>query len=416
MELRRTAAWIPTGKAKHQDMMVASTNSGSGIQKPVPDFSHHRLVVLERTQLTGGQIPHPVEVLQVERVVQVKRGADALDVFRFHARVGRVHQAGLAGCEVHDGVRDDRNKNQQNQPLADVAGDECHHVFDTLKVMSRSSFRLRLAVTRSNDPRWEKLPYANFGILGVMDIQQLSQYLDGLLDIHSIRDYPKALNGLQVENTGEIRKVGLAVDACRATIDMAEAAGCQMLFVHHGLFWGGLQPLRGPHFDKLSALIRANIALYSAHLPLDVHPMLGNNRTLADMIGLESLEAFAEYEGQCIGLKGRIARQLADKLAQTMQEQLGSPVKLIGGGEVETVGLVTGGAGDLLHQAIGAGLDCYITGEGASHLYHDATEGGCVLMLAGHYATETGGVKAVGRHLSEKFDMETVFLDYPTGL
>ena len=249
-----------------------------------------------------------------------------------------------------------------------------------------------------------------------MDIHQISHHLDGLLDIHSIKDYPKALNGLQVENTGEIRKVGLAVDACRATIDMAEAAGCQMLFVHHGLFWGGLQPVRGPFFDKLSALIRANMALYSAHLPLDVHPLLGNNRALAEGIGLEKCEGFGDYEGQLIGLRGRLARQPAEQLAQRLEQHLGSPVKMIGAGEVETVGLVTGGAGGFLHQAIEAGLDAYITGEGASHLYHEATEGGCVLFLAGHYATETGGVRAVGRHLEQQFGLETVFLDYPTGL
>jgi dinuclear metal center YbgI/SA1388 family protein len=249
-----------------------------------------------------------------------------------------------------------------------------------------------------------------------MDCRQISQYLDGLLDIHSIRDFPKALNGLQVENRIPIRKVGLAVDACRATIEMARDADCQMLFVHHGLFWSGLVPVRGPQYDRLAALIQADMALYSAHLPLDVHPMLGNNRQLADKIGLEQMEAFAEYEGQPIGLKGRVTRQPAEDLAKKLSDRLGAEVKCIGQGEVETVGLVTGGAGDMLHDAIEHGLDCYITGEGAAHLYHEATEGGCVLLLAGHYATETGGVQAVGDHLQEQFGLETVFLDYPTGL
>ncbi|MFQ5482116.1 MAG: Nif3-like dinuclear metal center hexameric protein [Nitrospinaceae bacterium] len=249
-----------------------------------------------------------------------------------------------------------------------------------------------------------------------MDIIQLSRYLDELLDIHSIKDYTKALNGLQVANTGEIRKVGLAVDVCRATIEMAAAAGCQMMFVHHGLFWGGLQPVTGPHYDKVALFIRNNIGLYAAHLPLDLHPALGNNRTLADRIDLDSLEEFAECEGRCIGLKGRVPRQSAAALGRSLEKAVGAPVKVIGAGEVETVGLVTGGAGDMLDQALEAGLDCYITGEGAHHQYHEAVEGGCVLMFAGHYATETGGVQAVGRHLAERFGLKTQFLDHPTGL
>ncbi len=254
------------------------------------------------------------------------------------------------------------------------------------------------------------------GILAGMDIHQISQYLDGLLEIHSIRDYPKALNGLQVENKATVSKVGLAVDACLATINMAKDAGCQMMFVHHGLFWGGLQSVRGPHYQKLAALIKSDIALYSAHLPLDMHPLLGNNRALADQIGLEKVEAFGECEGQLIGLKGRVRRQSVKEVARKLEMQLSGPVKVIGQGEVETVGLVTGGAGDMIHQAVDAGLDCYITGEGANHQYHEAEEAGCALLFAGHYATETGGVKAVGRHLKEQFKLDTVFLDYPTGM
>lgn len=255
-----------------------------------------------------------------------------------------------------------------------------------------------------------------FAILRRMDIIQIARYLDQLLDIENIKDSPRAMNGLQVQNKGELRKVGLAVDACQATIAMAIERDCQMMFVHHGIFWGGLQPARGSHYDKLSAMIQANLGLYSAHLPLDMHPVLGNNRALADKIGLAHAEVFGEYEGQLIGLKGKVKRQSAEQLGQTLEQQLGAPVKVIGDGEVESVGLVTGGAGEIISQAVQAGLDCYITGEGEHHHYHDATEGGCVLMFAGHYATETGGVKAVGKHLEQQFGLQTEFLDYPTGL
>jgi len=249
-----------------------------------------------------------------------------------------------------------------------------------------------------------------------MDILQLSHYLDNLLDIKSIQDAPNAVNGLQVQNTGKIRKIGLAVDLCMATIQMAIAKNCNMMFVHHGMFWGGVQPVRGAHYDKLSAMFRGNLGLYSAHIPLDMHPVLGNNRALADLIGVERLEPFGEYNGVKIGLKGTIPPQSAASLGNFLQEKLGAEVKVIGQGEVKSIGLVTGGAGDILGQARDEGLDCYITGEGANHHFHEAIEGGCVLILAGHYATETGGVKAVGRHLKEKFNLETEFLDYPTGL
>ncbi len=249
-----------------------------------------------------------------------------------------------------------------------------------------------------------------------MDILQLSNYLDQLLDIDFIPDAKTAVNGLQVQNRGEIQKVGLAVDLCQATIDRAAASGCNMLFVHHGMFWDGLQPVRGLLYEKLSAMMRANLGLYSAHLPLDMHPVLGNNRALADQAGLEHLEAFGEYNGIKIGLKGRVLKISAGEFGKALEEKLGSPVRVIGEGEVETVGMVTGGAGEILHQAVAERLDCYVTGEAAHPFYHAAIEGGCVLILAGHYATETGGVKAVGKRLAEQFGVETEFIDYPTGL
>ena len=249
-----------------------------------------------------------------------------------------------------------------------------------------------------------------------MDILQLSHYLDKLLEIPSINDAPNALNGLQVQNTGEIKKIGLAVDLCQATIDLAIKKNCQMLFVHHGVFWGGLQQVRGPFYKKISSMIRANLGLYSAHIPLDLHPVLGNNRALADLIGLKNLEPFGEYDGIKIGFKGTINKISAETLSQHLTEKLGSPVKVIGVGDIQSIGLVTGGAADIVQQASSEGLDAFITGEGANHHYHEAIEGKCILIFAGHYATETGGVKSVGLHLEQKFQIVTEFLDYPTGL
>lgn len=249
-----------------------------------------------------------------------------------------------------------------------------------------------------------------------MDIQQLSNYLDDLLDVTSIKDAPNAVNGLQVERQGPVRKIGLAVDACLATIEMAKSKQCDMMFVHHGLLWGGNQPIRGKHYEKLSLLIQSNMGLYSAHLPLDMHPILGNNRALADLLGLQNIQPFGEYSGQKIGFKGEIEPRSSLQLAQELEEKLATSVKHARQGEVRTLGIVSGGAGDILRQAIQENLDCYITGEGGNHNFHEAEEGDCSLLFAGHYATETGGVCAVGKHLEEKFSLQTEFLHYPTGL
>jgi len=249
-----------------------------------------------------------------------------------------------------------------------------------------------------------------------MDILQLSHYLDNLLDIKEIKDSPNAMNGLQVQNTADIKKVGLAVDLCMATIEKAVAAECNMMFVHHGMLWGGVKPIRGNFYDKISTMICENIGLYSAHLPLDMHPVLGNNKVLADQLELNELEPFGEYEGQKIGFKGRLKSLSVEELGAKLEGKLGSPVKVIGSGEVQTLGIVSGGAADILSQAAVAGLDAYLTGEGSNHHYHEAIENECVLILAGHYATETGGVKAVGKHLEEQFGIKTEFIDYPTGL
>ena len=314
---------------------------------------------------------------------------NSLNIFRLHSRVGRIHQCRLSRCQMHDGVGNDGNKNQQDDPLPNVSENKIDHccLYNQYEV-----------------------------IILTMDILQLSHYLDNLLDISSISDSPNALNGLQVQNTGEIKKIGLAVDLCQATIDLAIEKNCQMMFVHHGIFWGGLQPLRGTFYEKVSSMISANLGLYSAHIPLDLHPVLGNNRALADLIGLENLEPFGEYGGIKIGFKGTINKKSAEALAQELSEKLGSSVKLIGAGDIESVGLVTGGAAEIVGQASREGLSAYITGEGANHHYHEAIEGHCVLIFAGHYATETGGVKAVGKHLEEKFGVTSEFLDYPTGL
>ncbi len=248
-------------------------------------------------------------------------------------------------------------------------------------------------------------------------LSDLTCYLDDYLRVREIHDSPQAMNGLQVENAGTITRIAAAVDACQATIARAAALTADFLLVHHGLFWGGLQPLTARHGRRVRLLIEHDIALYSAHLPLDLHPEVGNNAVLARALGVENAEAFGDYEGETIGFAGTVATSRED-LVRRLRELLGIEPYVIAMGpeSVRRVGVVSGGAGKLVVQAAEAGLDTYITGEGSHHTYFDAEEAGVNLIYAGHYATETVGVKALARHLGERFALPWEFIDHPTGL
>jgi dinuclear metal center YbgI/SA1388 family protein len=248
-------------------------------------------------------------------------------------------------------------------------------------------------------------------------LREVTGYLDGYLRVAEIPDYPTALNGLQVENGGAVTRVAVAVDAVQATIEAAAAAGADLLLVHHGLFWDGNQPLTGRRYRRLKRLLDAGIAVYSAHLPLDVHPEVGNNAVLAKALGIVIDGTVGSYRGFPIGVSGRLELR-REALAARLDELLGCRVKLVAGGPERTtrVGVVTGGAAGELTAARLMGIDTFITGEGAHHNYFDAEEGGINLLLGGHYATETWGVKALGRHLEERFGLPWTFIDHPTGL
>ncbi|CAN5783189.1 Nif3-like dinuclear metal center hexameric protein [soil metagenome] len=248
-------------------------------------------------------------------------------------------------------------------------------------------------------------------------LKDVTRYLDQLLRIAEIPDYSGALNGLQVENSGSVRKIAAAVDASQASIDDALDGGADLLLVHHGLFWDGNQPLTGRRFRRIGRLLAADAALYSAHLPLDVHPELGNNVLLARELGIEPEGRFGDYKGEPLGVWGRL-EVTREALAARLDSVLGSRVKLVPGGpeRIRRVGVITGGAGQMIAAATAAGLDAFVTGEGAHHNYFDAREGGINLLLGGHYATEVWGVRALARHLSERFELPWRFIDQPTGL
>lgn len=249
------------------------------------------------------------------------------------------------------------------------------------------------------------------------DLERILQFLEDTFGVTEFPDYPNALNGLQLEGPSHVQRLATAVDASEATIRAALLEEAQLLLVHHGLFWDGFGPLVGPRFRKVQALLNGGIALYALHLPLDAHHDLGNCALLCRAIGLEPASPFAEYEGRGIGWWARATLD-REGLKDRLSEAVGGGVRLVEGGPetIRKVGILTGAGASALREAARTGLDALITGEAAHHHYHEAMELGVNLYLAGHYATETFGVRALGAALADRFEVAWEFLDFPTGL
>ncbi len=243
------------------------------------------------------------------------------------------------------------------------------------------------------------------------------KHCDKILRTAEIGDYDGAANGLQAENSGTISRIAATVDASLATVKMAVAAKADLLVVHHGLFWSKTHPWTGKKYELLRLLVENNLAVYSSHLPLDLHPKLGNNARLAAALGLKKLKPFFESHGQKIGLQTRRKISRAE-LAKKLERATGAKPKLILGGKetCERIGIVTGGAGGELARVAAAGVDTFITGEGPHWTYALAEELGVNVFYGGHYATETFGVQALAAELAKKFKLPWVFLNHPTGL
>jgi dinuclear metal center YbgI/SA1388 family protein len=250
-----------------------------------------------------------------------------------------------------------------------------------------------------------------------MKTERLFQYVDELLDIQEFPDYGTALNGLQIGGPDEIDHLAEAVDVSEETIAGAVEAEADVLLVHHGLFWSGLRPATGRRFRKLAGLIRNDVGLYSAHLPLDAHPEVGNSAVLARELGIEPEERFGRYEDAGIGWAGSLELH-RDELHARLRAVLGGEALLIPGGSshFNRVAVVTGSGGSFVEDAARADLAALVTGEGSHHTYVDATELGINLYYGGHYATETWGVRALARHLEDRFGLAWSFIDAPSGL
>ena len=246
---------------------------------------------------------------------------------------------------------------------------------------------------------------------------EIVRYCDRTLRTAKVKDYDGAVNGLQVENKGIVSHIAATVDASAATIRLAIEAGADLLLVHHGLFWSARQPWTGTNFQVFRLLLENNLAVYSSHLPLDVHPSLGNNARLCAALGLRNLRPFFFEKEQFLGLqaKANIARtELARRLERATG---GKPIVLSGGPPVcHRIGVVTGGAGSELKRAASEGVDTFVTGEGPHWTFALAEELGVNVLYGGHYATETFGVKALAAELAKRFKVPWTFLDHPTGL
>ena len=248
-------------------------------------------------------------------------------------------------------------------------------------------------------------------------LPEIVDYTNDFLRIREIGDWDNALNGLQIENSGNVTKIGASVDASTRVLVAAAKQNVDLVIVHHGLFWQGLQPVTGALRRQLQLAFENNIALYSAHLPLDLHSEVGNNAQLAAALGLTSIQPFFEEKGQLVGVKAR-ASLPRNEVDRKLQKALAGPVKafMFGPRKTGTIGIITGGAGSEIYKIAQEGIDTFITGEAPHWAAVAADELGMNLLLGGHYATEVFGVKALAVHLSKRFKIPWTFIDCPTGL
>ncbi|QLG61414.1 Nif3-like dinuclear metal center hexameric protein [Halorarum salinum] len=255
-----------------------------------------------------------------------------------------------------------------------------------------------------------------------MDRPEFVARLDEELDTAAYADLDASPNGLQVGSAaGEVERVAFAVDAAVATAEAAVAAGADALVTHHGIVWGGLDRVTDGAYERVAPLVREDVALYVSHLPLDGHQELGNAAGVADVLGLTGRAPFGELGPEYVGQRGTLPEpRAAADVAATLDGELdhaGEGVRVLdfGPDRIEDVAVVTGSGSDWLDEAVEAGADALVTGEGKGKVYHEAREAGLTVFLAGHYATETFGVRSL-RDLVDGWGPETSYVDHPTGL
>ena len=256
-----------------------------------------------------------------------------------------------------------------------------------------------------------------------MKLQDLSNKLSDILEIGRFVGCDSSLNGLQVGDVNlDVKKVAFAVDASLNTINKAVEQGANLLFVHHGLFWGRPLAITGRHYNRVSTLIKNNVGLFACHLPLDAHLTYGNNAQMARALGMKDVQEFSVYKGVSVGVKGVLPHPMtADEIVQALGIRRNSTNFVVNAGSDGqrrfcSAGIVSGEGASDIYQAMADGLDVLITGEGRYSTLNDCLETTVGMLCLGHYETETFGVKAVMGLISQEFGLETCFIDAPLGL
>lgn len=252
---------------------------------------------------------------------------------------------------------------------------------------------------------------------------EIVAYLDNLLEIAVVPDYPGAVNGLQLANRGNVSKVAACVDFSSRSVSRAAEEKADLLVVHHGMFWGGVKAIVGSAYSRLRMLLDNDIAVYASHLPLDKHATFGNNVLLSKQLGLVASGAFAHYKGIAVGVRGEADIPTADILEKARRF-----ARIHGGDAIPAsfrearrtrrwaICTGAGASGETLQEATEAGIDTLIVGEGPHWTAVEAEELDIAVIYAGHYATETLGVAALAEHLAEKYELEWTMIHAPTGL
>ncbi len=267
---------------------------------------------------------------------------------------------------------------------------------------------------------WDFLVYEGITTTDMVKatIRNITGFLNKTLRVGKIKD--ASVNGLQVKSrtSGEIRKVGFAVDACISTFEKAKKLGVELLVVHHGIKWRP-QKDRDLETRRAAHLKRSNLALYAAHLPLDLHEEYGNNIQLFRILGAQAQKKFGRYHGIRIGYRGTFKKAIKlDAAAAILGKTLNCDCRVFrfGRDRIRSIGIISGGGGSILKEACALSLDCFLAGEIDLAVYNAAKDCGMNLLVAGHYATETVGVKALMPIVKNAFGVETVFIEDPKDL
>ncbi len=255
-----------------------------------------------------------------------------------------------------------------------------------------------------------------------MTLNELDNYFNAFLKKENYPADP-SLNGIQIQNaepdSKQIKKIAFAVDACEATALAAAKAGADVLFVHHGLFWGGCQTVTGSFYKRISTFIKNDLALVAYHIPLDANAEVGNNYGLAARLNLQNVEPFGVWRGMYIGVKGELpVPATGEEIAKQAlgPEQKASVFNFGKSPEIKTIGIISGGAADDVEQAVEQKLDAFFTGEFNHELFHYAEEMKINVLAGGHYQTETVGVNLVRERVEKELGLQTIFINLPTGL